>query len=242
MSMPSAAASEKKSLEGIPVVRAAFPRTVRLVTTARLRDAVLRVLVDSDQERAELEEIESATSARLIAQAHGIDGLPAAQLIHGIAHAAFINASFAYTKPRELNRFNGPDRGAWYAALAVETSIVEVSFHMAAFLERAGDFNAVVDYAELFASLAGEYCDLRKARNHPALNPDPAPGYSAGNALARIALKEGVNGFIYPSVRHKGGTCFAVLWPHAVQSVAQGGVFRLTWSGASTPQVVRISR
>jgi RES domain-containing protein len=229
------------AVEGIPVVRAAFPRTVRLVTTARLREAVLKALVDSDAERAELEEIESATSTRLIAEARGVAGMPARQLISGVAHAAFINASFAYAKPRDLNRFNGPERGAWYAALAVETSIAEVAFHMTAFLERAGDFNAVVDYAELFASLAGEYCDLRKARAHPALDPDPALGYPAGNALARTALAKDVNGFIYPSVRHKGGTCFAVLWPHAVQSVAQGGVYRLTWSGTAKPRVKRVA-
>jgi len=239
--MPSAAASERKSLDGIPLIRAAFPRTVRLVTTARLREAVLKVLVDSDDERAELEAIESATSSRLIAEARGLGGVPAGQLIHGVAHAAFINASFAYAKPRELNRFNGSDRGAWYAALAVETSIAEVAFHMTAFLEYAGDFNAVVDYAELFASLAGEYCDLRKSRSHPALNPNPSLGYFAGNALARTALAQDVNGFIYPSVRHKGGTCFAVLWPHAVQSIAQGGVFRLTWSGTSAPNVKRVA-
>jgi RES domain-containing protein len=230
----------KKTLEGLPVVRAAFPRTVRLVTTARLRKAVLKALVDSDSERAELEEIEAATSARLKAEARGFAGLPAGQMIHGVAHAAFINASFAYAKPREPNRFNGPDRGAWYAALAVETSLAEVAFHMTTFLERAGDFNAVVDYAELFASLAGEYCDLRKARAHPALHPDPALGYPAGNALARAALAADLNGFVYPSVRHKGGTCFAVLWPHAVQSVAQGGVFRLTWAGAPAPDVARV--
>lgn len=242
MSMPSAAESEKKAHAGIPLIRAAFPRTVRLVTTARLREAVLRALVDSDAERIELEEIEAATSARLIVQARGTAALPVGQLISGVAHTAFINASFAYAKPRELNRFNGPDRGAWYAALAVETSLAEVSYHMTAFLERAGDFHAVVDYAELFASLAGEYYDLRKERRHPALDPDPALGYPAGNALARAALANDVNGFIYPSVRHRGGTCFAVLWPHAVQSVAQGGVYRLTWSGTPVPGAERVTQ
>jgi RES domain-containing protein len=215
---------------------------VRLVTTARLREAVLKALVDSEAERAELEEIESATNSRLIAEAHGTAGVPAGQLIHGVPHAAFINASFAYTRPCELNRFNGPDRGAWYAALGVETSLAEVSFHMSAFLARAGDYHAVVDYAELFASLAGEYLDLRKARGHPALNPDPAQGYPAGNALAKTVLTAGVNGIIYPSVRHKGGTCFAVLWPHAVQSVAQGGVIRLTWTGEPTPRAARVTQ
>jgi RES domain-containing protein len=238
--MPSAADSESRSIEGVPLTRIAVARTVRLVTTARLRDAVLKSLVDSKEELAELEEIESATSTRLIAQHRGIAGLPARYLIHGVPHAAFINASFAYSKPLERNRFNGPDRGAWYAALDVKTCLAEVTFHMTEFLTRARDFNAIVDYAELFASLAGQYADLRKLPDHPALDRDMSSGYRAGNVLAAAVLAQGVNGIVYPSVRHKRGTCFAALWPHAVQSVVQGGVFRLTWSGSEVPAVVRV--
>jgi hypothetical protein len=109
-------------------------------------------------------------------------------------------------------------------------------------LARAGNFNAVVEYAELFASLAGEYADLRSIPEHPSLNSDPTTSYKAGIALASATLVRGLNGIIYPSIRHKGGTCFAVLWSHAVQSVAQGGMFRLTWSGSSTPRIEQVSR
>src|SRR5579862_24194 len=206
--MPSAEASKQESIEGVPIIRDAFARTVRLVTTARLRDSVLKALVDSENEFSEIAEIESATSTRLIAQDHGIAGVSAEQLIHDVPHAAFINASFAYAKPGELNRFNGPDRGAWYAALNVETCLAEVSFHMAEFLGRAGDYNAVAEYVELHASLAGEYLDLRQVHDHPSLDPNPALGYKSGNALAGAALARGINGIIYPSIRDKAGTCF----------------------------------
>jgi RES domain-containing protein len=238
--MPSAEESKPQAIDGIPVIRDAFARTVRLVTTARLRDSVLKALADSQDELSELAEIESATSTRLVAQDHGIEGIPAEQLIHGVPHEAFINASFTYAKPMELNRFNGPSRGAWYAALDVETCLAEVAFNMTEFLERAGDYNAVVEYAELHASVAGEYLDLRGVGEHPSLNADTATGYKAGNVLAQAALARGVNGIIYPSVRHEGGTCFAVLWPHAVQSVAQGSVFRLIWSGTAKPAIEKV--
>jgi RES domain len=240
--MPSAAGSEPDRIDGIPIIRDAIARTIRLVTSARLRGAVLGALIDTAEEYAELAEIEAATSSRLIAQDRGVAGISSGELVFGVPHAAFVNASFAYAKPEELNRFNGPDRGAWYAALDVETCLAEVSYHMTAFLERSGDYNAVVEYAELFASLAGEYLDLRAAPGHPSLIADPAIGYLAGNALARAVLVHGVNGIIYPSVRHAGGTCFAVLWPHAVQSVAQGKMYRLTWSGKPEPAVEMISR
>lgn len=227
-------------LGGIPVIRAAFASTVRLVSSARLRESVLACLAASSAELGDLFEIEAATSTRLAAEAHGAASLNANELIYGIPHARFINAAFAYAKPRMLNRFNGPGRGAWYAALETETCVREVVFHMTGFLRDAGDFNAVVQYAEMFASLAGEYADLR-GQAHDCLLEDTAIAYPAGNALADAARAAGVLGLIYPSVRHPGGTCFAVLWPHAIQSVRQGGVFEIRWSGQPEPAVTPLA-
>lgn len=227
-------------LNDFPIIRDAFPRTIRLVSTARLRDSVLRGLVDDD-ELDLLFEIEGATSARLRAQDGGLESVYASEFVYGVPHATFINASFAYSKPLELNRFNGPGRGAWYAALEVETCIKEVSFHMAEFLSRVSNYHATVDYAELHASMAGEYVDLRGVDpHHPCLNPDPSVGYPAGNALADAARAKGLNGIIYPSVRHAGGICLAALWPHAVQSVAPGCIYRMSWSGQPEPSVQKL--
>ena len=142
-----------------PVSRIAVERTVRLVTTARLRDPVLLALA-RPAFQADLAEIEGATSGRIAAQQQGTESLQTGELVGGVPHANFINAAFAYFRPRELNRFNGPSRGAWYAALDVETCKVEVSFHLTRELQRVNDFNAVVEYAEMFASFAGEFVDL----------------------------------------------------------------------------------
>src|SRR3546814_7403657 len=76
----------------------------------------------------------------------GKAGLSAAELVHGVPHARFINASFAYAKPREPMRFSPADRGAWYAALAAETCLAEVGFHLTRALADAGDFHAVVEF------------------------------------------------------------------------------------------------
>lgn len=226
-------------LDGLTITRDAFARTVRLVTTARLRQSVLASLVDTEDELAALAELEGATSARLVAEGRGFESLPAAELVYGVPHAKFINAAFAYAKPRALNRFNGPGRGAWYAALDTETCLHEVVFHMTEFLAQDGDFNAVVDYAEMFASMAGEYLDLRPHPDHPSLHRDKAIGYPVGNALADAVRARGLNGIIYPSTRHAGGVCLAALWPHAVQSVAPGDVIRVTWRGEPNPFIER---
>lgn len=218
-------------MDGIPLVREAFPRTVRLVSSARLRDAVMAPLADDADELALLAEIEAATSSRLIAEERGQGGIPAAELVHGVPHAKFINASFAYAKPREPMRFNPADRGAWYAAIDVETCIREVGFHLTNALADANDFNAVVEYGEMLSSMSGVFVDLRQVPDHPSLDPNPSIGYPAGNAVAAGARAAGHNGIIYPSVRHEGEPCIAALWPNVVQSVVQGGMYRLTWSG-----------
>lgn len=215
----------------LPVVREAFPRTVRLVASARLREPVLSPLADTGDELSLLSEIEGATSSRLIAEERGFGGLTAHELVHGVPHARFINASFAYAKPRQPMRFSPANRGAWYAALAVETCLAEVGFHLTNALADAGDFTAVVDYSEMLASMSGLFIDLRPVPQHECLDPDPEIGYPVGNAIAAAARVVGYNGIIYPSVRHRGGTCIAALWPNVVQSVVQGAMYRLTWSG-----------
>ena len=215
----------------LPEVREAFPRTIRLVSTARLREPVLSRLADDDDELAALSEIESATSGRLITEERGTSSLSAAELVHGVAHAKFINASFVYARPRAPNRFNPADRGAWYAALAATTCVAEVGFHLTNALAEAGDFHAIVDYVELIASMSGTFIDLRQRPGHSALDPDPTIGYPQGNAVAATARAHGLNGIIYPSVRDIGGTCIAALWPNVVQSVVQGALYRMTWSG-----------
>ena len=114
----------------------------------------------------------------------------------------------------------------------------EVAFHMTEFLAQSGELKGVVEYAEMFASMAGEFVDLRATPAHPCLEPRPGrSAIRAGNALADAARAQGLNGVIYPSVRAAGGTCIVALWPHVVQSVAPGGVYRFEWSGADREPV-----
>ncbi|HEX3346834.1 MAG TPA: RES family NAD+ phosphorylase [Acetobacteraceae bacterium] len=227
-----------------PVTLLAEPRAVRLVATGRLRDPVLHLLLDdpaaATRSRAEIEElaralaeIEGGTSARLTAQATLGAVLPS-----GRPHANFVNAAFAYWRPRERNRFNDAGFGAWYAAFDTATSAAEVTYHIGRELERVEDWHATVEWSEMWASFAGAFVDLRGIAPPPVcLHPDPAIGYPPGNALAREARGAGHNGIVYPSVRRPRGTCLVALWPHVVQSVTQGAIVRATWTGVRTPSI-----
>jgi RES domain len=231
---------DSKSLDiAAYVKRIAQDRTIRLVATARLRDPVLLKLAEND-DLSSLEEIEGATSG-LRAQESGADRLDSRELVYGVPHAHFINAAFSYWLPRSLNRFSGPGRGAWYAALEFDTCVAEVSFHMERELANISDFNTTVDYAEMLASFIGDFVDLRQANPRPTfLGPNPAKSYKAGNLFAVTVRAAGHYGIVYPSVRHAGGTCLVALVPHAVQSVTQGRVIRLAWTGRPGPMVSEV--
>ena len=103
----------------------------------------------------DLAEIEGSTSARLNAQFARSNLFPSAR-----PHAHFVNAAFAYWRPRERNRFNDAGFGAWYAAFETDTAIAEVTFHIARELERVQDWHATVEWSEMWASFAGAFVDL----------------------------------------------------------------------------------
>lgn len=228
-------------IDGLPTLNdATFQRTIRLVSTARLRKSVLLDLVSKEDLEA-LAEIEGATSNRLVAQARGAADVSSYEMVYGVPNANFINAAFAYAKPGELSRFSGMHRGAWYAGLERETSIAEVRFHMTEFLARTGVYHAVVDYSEMFASFVGNFLDLRGHTEHSCLSPNKDAAYPIGNAIAEAARAEGLAGIVYPSVRHAGGTCLVALIPHTVQAVTQGDVYRFTWSGTPTPTIAKVA-
>lgn len=210
---------------------------VRLISETHHMPPVLRGLVDTDDEAAILAELEGETCARLIAEREGSAALDRRELafarrsrdlrLYGESH---INAAFTYTRPFG-NRFNGGDRGAWYCAWETLTSAQEVGFHRSRELGFIGRYEHEARYVELLADFIGDFPDLHD-KAHPALDPDPAVGYRAGQALAAELRSLGHRGLIYPSVRHPGGRCFAAFDPGIIQNVRPGATWKLIWRGS----------
>jgi RES domain-containing protein len=224
-----------------PIIDVAQRDTVRLISTGRLKDPVLLRLAANHGTLEDLAALESVTSGRLQAQETGLPELDPRELVFGRAGYTFINAAFTHTRPGG-NRFNGEDRGAWYCAFDVSTAIAEVSYHLTRELEAIGRFENVTDYAELIADFFGPFHDLRGAdpAAEPALHPDPAIAYPAGQALARrLRIEAGGNGVVYPSARRRGGTCLAAFRPDLVLNLRQAGIWRLEWQGAHVPAITR---
>ncbi|MGH6902228.1 MAG: RES family NAD+ phosphorylase, partial [Geminicoccaceae bacterium] len=139
-----------------PTVDLAQRDTVRLVSTGRLKAPALLPLAADDRALDELASLESATNARLRAEETGLADLDPRELVFGRAGRTFVNAAFTHTRPGG-NRFNGDERGAWYAGFEAGTALAEVAYHLTRELEAVGRFENVTDYAELHADFFGPF-------------------------------------------------------------------------------------
>ena len=91
-------------------------------------ESVLTRLTDEPDDLNALFELEGATNDRLIGEAGLLPGITVRELVFGLSYSHIVNAAFTHASPFG-SRFNGPDRGAWYAGFSRETSENEVAYH-----------------------------------------------------------------------------------------------------------------
>lgn len=227
----------------VPEVDFTDAHTIRLISTAHIDEPALAPLADDAADLAILEELEAQTSSRRSKTMPLPAGLAAEELLSERAGYGwtYVNAAFCYTRPGG-NRFNGPDRGAWYAgwgADAAETTQTEIAWHLTRELQATGVFDNMTAYRELIAGFTTRFHDLSGYDDPSVFNADPAIGYTAGQALARRLFEAGSRGVLYTSVRRAGGRCLAAFHPHSVQNVRQGETWLFTWSGKPEPAITR---
>jgi hypothetical protein len=158
------------------------------------------------------------------------------ELVFGIPHYRIINGSFTHAHPQG-SRFNGSERGAWYAGFELETSQAEVIFHKTQEYIEIDRFDDSVSYDDYLADFSGEFHDLRSAAGFKKYL-DPG-SYVASQRLAEELLSGGSMGVVYPSVRRAMGTCIACFRPAAVGNVRKLHRYCFTWSGTITPVLTR---
>lgn len=224
-------------MEGPPVRLVRQRDTHRLVSSRYLHaaDSVLTRVADDD-DLAAVFELDAATNDRLQAERGAQPGIGPEELVAAVPHAAVVNAAFAHPHPLGA-RFNGPDRGAWYAAFELETAQSEVAFHKSIELAEVGWRDESVTYDDYVADFNADFHDLRRARRFKAcLAPDR---YDASQALAARLLAGGSLGIVYPSVRREEGTCLACFRPALVGHVRRARSWRFTWAGGDGPTIAR---
>lgn len=124
----------------------------------------------------------------------------------------------------------------------MDTCLHEVSFHLTRALGCAGgEYDNETRYVELLADIDEAFCDVRGLAPTPTyLDPDMAVGYPAGQAFSSELRDAGYNGIVYPSVRHRQGTCVVVFWPNLIQNFRLGAKWLLKWAGSPDPEIRKL--
>ncbi len=220
-----------------------FPRTtaLRATDTHRLipskflpdQDSVLARIADDDGHLADIFALDSATNDRLQGEGDLLPGIGRDELVAAVPGHSIVNGCFCHAHP-EGARFNGPDRGSWYAGLELATSMAEVVFHKSIELQEIRwDEPEKTSYEDVLANFDAAFHDLRGDTAFvPCLAPD---SYVASQALARQLLEAGSAGVVYPSVRRPRGTCLACFRPTLVVNPRRAGRYVFTWNGPHKP-------
>jgi hypothetical protein len=210
--------------------------THRLIPSAYDKEPVLnRLTTDSDELNA-LFELEGATNERLHGEAGLLPGITVRELVFGVSYSHIVNAAFTHAKPFG-SRFNGPERGAWYAGFSLETAGIEVAFHKSEELREINwQEKETFLYADYLSDFRGEFHDIRgDSALAKWLDPN---SYATSQKLAGKLLEMGSAGVVYPSVRHNEGTCIACFRPALVNNVRKGGRVSVEFEDAFAPPVI----
>jgi len=181
-------------------------------------------------------ELEGWTNDRISAELGLLPTLPPGEWVLGHPHATAIMAAYCHPHS-EGGRFNENTRGAWYAALLLETAFAETIYHRAKELEEIG-VHARVEMRQYLADFDADFEDVRASPAFDHLH-DP-DSYAAGQVLCARLLRSGSNGVLYRSVRHAGGECLACYRPALVNNVRPAAHFEYVWSGGSTPKITQL--
>jgi len=210
--------------------------THRLIPSRHGDESVLGRLADADDQLQELFELDGATNDRLLGEANLLPGISVHELLFGVAYAHIVNAAFTHAHPAG-SRFNGPERGAWYAAFELETAEAEIAFHKAQELREINwrELETFTFY-DYLADFRSDFHDIRGDADYAeCLDPN---SYINSQGLARGLLASGSAGIVYPSVRPPDGTCLVCFRPALVTNVRRDRTVTLTFRDANSPPVI----
>jgi len=200
-------------------------------------ETILARLTEDPEDLNKLFELEGATNDRLLGEAGLLPGITVRELVFGLSYSHIVNAAFTHASPLG-NRFNGPERGAWYAGFSRKTSELEVAYHRSQELkEIRWAEREVFTYVDFLADFRGEFHDLRRAP--PFANCLDPSSYKASQRLASELLEAGSAGVVYPSVRHPGGVCIGCFRPALVNNVRKGSRLSVTLENYFATPVIK---
>jgi hypothetical protein len=220
-----------------PVSRIRWTATSRLVPSRYPSVGVFDGIASPDDLDAVIE-LEAWTNDRVSTELGILHLLPRDEWVVGTPMASVVMAAFCHPRPGGA-RFSSSERGAWYAARTVDTSLAESIFNRSRELAEVGHFETRMEMRLYHADFSATFHDIRGDRSYARLyDPD---SYTASQAFGRELLGSGSNGIVYDSVRHPGGECVACFRPKLVGRVRVAAHYEFAWNGTPAPRVRRLS-
>lgn len=199
--------------------------------------SVLAKIAEDDDHLRDIFDLDNATNDRLLAETNRLPGIGIHELVFGVPYFRIVNAAFCHPHPLG-SRFNGPERGAWYAAFEPETAQAEIAFHKWIELAEVGWTEEALTYDDYLADFSAGFHDIRRENSFAdCLAPD---SYVASQALAQELLEAGALGIAYTSVRRRKGTCLACFQPALVMNVRKAATYEFRWNGEPQPLITAL--
>ncbi len=221
----------------VPVTRLIWRDTPRLIPSRYPSTGLFDRIASPDDLDAVME-LEGWTNDRISTELGQLHVLPREEWVTGRPMASVVMAAFCHPHPGGT-RFGSSERGVWYGARRLDTSIAEAAFHRWRELEEVGISDARVEMRLYRADFRASFHDIRggAVRFRPLLDPS---SYAASQAFAARLLSSGSHGVVYPSVRDPGGECLACFRPRLVHNVRAAAHFVFEWHGRQQPRIARM--
>ena len=186
--------------------------------------------------------LQTLTNPRLQTEMGNLSLLRTKDIPFGINGAHYAVASFTHVNS-DGSRFSDGSFGLMYIGDSTSTAIAEVRHHQMIYWNKVIGLNYDrFVFKELFCSFSVntglDLCCL------DMLDPLYAPdNYTSSRTLGEKVREEGkYSGIKYNSVRHEGGTCYALFTPKEITNIIQTKHYEMIWDGSKISSVNSISR
>ena len=181
--------------------------------------------------------LESLTNSRLKQEAGELSLVPPEDRISGEGTSVILAA---FTHTGIASRFTDGSYGVYYAGIDLNTAIAESKHWQEqemAHLEDQPPFTRTMRvYVSQINSDLSDLVDLRT--DIRVQDPD---NYGVSQSIARDIRDKDEYGFLYSSVREKGGECLAALRPPIMKPAIQSMHLRYHWNGSEINHIEKVS-
>ena len=183
--------------------------------------------------------LEAMTNERLRDEVGDISLVPADERLFGEGCTA-IMAAFTHLNPQG-SRFSDGSYGVFYCARKRDTAIAETRHHAALFMQATDEPPMRLQMRLYSVQAKGKVADLRQASQAEPRIVDP-DDYAYAQGIGRTLRAEGVQGILYPSVRHVAGECLAAFRTTLLKNCQHAAYLEYNWNGQGIDGVFEINQ